>query len=86
MKALLPLLILLLLVCIGLFVVALFSPRRAARMQQRYDDVSRKAESKGGESGGRLGDLAEGALEKGRAAADGSARAGRNLHRKVARK
>lgn len=84
MKALLPLLILFV-VCMVLFIMGVFWPRRSKRMQQAYGDVSKKAEEKSNNSGGRVGDIAGDALEKGRHAAEGSGRAGRRVNNKLHR-
>ena len=73
----------LLVLCIVLFVLGVFSPERSRRAQYAVDDLSRKAEDKGAESGGRLGDMTRDALEAARGAADASARAGRRVNEKV---
>ncbi len=75
----------LLFVCIVLFVVGVFSPRRSRRMEQRVDDLSRKAEGKSDDNAGRAGDLTRDALEKARGAADVSARAGRRVNERITR-
>ena len=82
MKAL-ALVVVLLLVCIVLFVVGVFSPRRSLRMQSRVDDLSKKGEGKSDENAGRLGDLSRDGLEKARGAADASARAGRRVNERM---
>lgn len=84
MKALL-LIVILLLVCIVIFVAAVLSPRRSKSMQESYEDLSKKAEGKSDESGGRAGDVTRGALAKGREAVDASARAGRRVNEKATR-
>jgi hypothetical protein len=73
----------LLIVCIVLFLVGLFSPRRSRRLQGAVDDISRKGEGKSDERAGRLGDVTRDALEKARGAADASARAGRRVNKRV---
>ena len=82
MKALLPMLVLLI-VCGVLFVTGVLSPRPSKRMQQAYGDASKKAEEKSNSNGGRVGDIAGDALEKGRHAAEGSGRAGRRVNKKL---
>ena len=77
------LLVVLLIVCIVLFFVGVFSPRRSRRLQARVDELSEKGEGKGDEKAGRLGDLTSDGLEKARGAADASARAGRRVHKKM---
>jgi len=82
MKAAL-LVVVVLVVCIVLFIVGVFAPRRSRRMQQAVDRFSKKGEGKGDRNAGKLGDLTRDALEKSRAAADRSARAGRRVNEKL---
>ena len=74
----------LLILCIVLFVLGVFSPERSRRAQRAVDDLSKKAEDKSDRNGGRLGDFTRDALETARGAADASARAGRRVNEKVA--
>ncbi len=82
MKALLAIVIVLA-VCVLLFVTGVFSPTRSKRMQAKVDELSMKAENKSDENAGKLGDATRAGLERSRAAADASARAGRRVHDKV---
>ena len=73
----------LLILCIVLFILGVFSPDRSRRAQRAVDDLSKKAEDRSDKSGGRLGDLTRDALETARGAADASARAGRRANQKM---
>ena len=70
-------------VCIVLFTVGVIAPRRSRRMQQKVDELSLKAEQKGDDNAGRVGDAATRSLEKMRGAADASAEKGREIHDRV---
>lgn len=82
MKALV-LVVILLVVCIVLFIAGVVAPRRSKKMQAGVDKLSKKGEGKGDSNAGKLGDLTSAALEKSRAAADASARAGRAVNEKI---
>ena len=75
--------VILLVVCVVLFVTGIFSPARSRRMQAKVDDLSMRAENKSDENAGKLGDATRMGLERSRAAADASAKAGRAVHDKV---
>jgi hypothetical protein len=82
MKALL-LLGVLAVVCVVLFVVGVFSPRRSRRMQEGVDRLTRTGERKSDQKAGRFGDATERGLRLMRKAADRSARKGRDAHQKL---
>jgi hypothetical protein len=77
------LLLLIVVFCIVLFFAGLIAPRRSKRLQGWYDRVLRRGERESGENAGRLGDVTEKSLRKGRRAGDRSAEAGRKLHQKL---
>lgn len=70
-------------VCLVLFVVAVFSPARSRRMQNAIGRTSRKGERKSGRRAGRFGDLTRSVLRVSRKAVDKSAEKGRKVHPKV---
>lgn len=74
------LIILFAIVCVVLFLAGVVAPRRSRRMQHKIDELSLKAEQKGDDNAGRVGDAATRSLEKMRGAADASAEKGRELH------
>lgn len=82
MKALLVIVVLLL-VCVVLFVLGVFSPSKSRRMERWVDKLSKKGENKGDKNAGRVGDMTSVALEKARSAADASGRGGRQVNQKV---
>ncbi len=81
---LLILLVVVVLACIVLFVAGALSPAKSRRLQKSVDNKSRKAEKKGYEKAGSLGDMSSDALKKGRHAADHSAEKGRQIHDEIA--
>ena len=82
MKALVIVLILLV-VCVVLFILGVFSPRSSKRLQGGVDKLSKKGEGKSDRNVGKAGDMTRDALEKARGAADASARAGRRVNEKL---
>ena len=82
MKALL-LVVILLIVCIVLFIAGVSAPQRSKKMQSKVDKLAKKGENTGDRNAGKLGDITSTALEKSRAAADASARAGREVNEKI---
>ena len=72
-------------VCVVLFVAGVFSPGRSQRLQDGVRRISGKAEKKGDERGGRVGDMTRDAFKKSRHAADRSSEKGREIHDKIAR-
>jgi hypothetical protein len=70
-------------ICAVLFVTGVVSPPRSRRLQGLTDRFSMKAERKGDQKGGRLGDFTRDALEKSRRAVDRSAEKGRELRDKI---
>ena len=83
MKLLVPLIVVSAVVCIVLFVAGVISPARSRRWQSFTGGWFRKAERKGDESGGRVGDMTREALGLTRRATEASARRGRDLHAKL---
>jgi hypothetical protein len=79
----LVLIVILALVCVVLFVVGAFSPKRSRRLQRSVDRLSGKGEAKADRHAGRAGDLTEEMLERMRRAADASARKGRDVHKRI---
>ena len=77
------LLVLLVLFCIVIFVVGVFSPRRSRKVQRWYDRLLRKGERKGDRKAGKLGDMTEASIRGARKAGDASARAGRKTGEKL---
>jgi hypothetical protein len=71
-------------VCVVLFLAGAFSPGRSLRWQKAVDDRSRKAEAKGYEKAGSLGDMSANGFKQARRAADQSAEKGREIHDKIA--
>jgi hypothetical protein len=70
-------------VCLVLFVVAVFAPARSRKMQNAVGRASRKGERKSDRRAGRFGDLTRSVLRVSRKAVDKSAEKGRDVHRKV---
>ncbi len=83
MKLLLALV--LLLICIVLFTVGVFSPSRSKKMQGQVDQLAKRGERKTDQKAGAVGDATRAALERSRKAADASGRAGRRVHEKATR-
>lgn len=69
--------------CAVLFATGALSPGKSRRLQNKVDDKSKKAERKGYENAGPLGDMSGKGLRKARKAADRSGEAGRAVHKKA---
>jgi hypothetical protein len=69
--------------CAVLFATGALSPRRSRHLQKKVDDKSKKAERKGYENAGPLGDMSGKGFRKARKAADRSGEAGRTVHEKA---
>ena len=69
--------------CAVLFVTGAFSPGRSRRLQNSVDDKSKKAEAKGYQKAGSLGDMSGKGFRKARKAADRSGELGREVHDKI---
>ena len=65
------------------FVAGLLSPKWSRRLQEKLKPMFRKAEEKGDDSAGRVGDWTGKAVEKTREVGDKSAEQGRKVHYKV---
>ena len=70
-------------VCVVLFLAGVFRPKRSRRMQERTGALARKAEDKGKQKGGKLGDVAQAVLRRSRHAADRSAEKGRQINERI---
>jgi hypothetical protein len=77
------LLLLAIVMVVVLFVAGLVAPRKSRRLQQRVSRLLRRGERKGDRKAGRFGDWTEDALRWIRKAGNRSAKAGRNLRRKL---
>ena len=79
----LVLIVILALVCMVLFAVGVFSPKRSKRVQRSVDGLARKGEATGDRNAGGAGDATQIMLKRMRQAADASARTGRGVHRRI---
>jgi hypothetical protein len=69
--------------CAVLFATGALSPGRSRRIQKKVDEKSKKAETKGYESAGSLGDMSGKGLRVARDTADRSGEVGREMHDKI---
>jgi hypothetical protein len=69
--------------CAVLFATGAFSPSRSRRLQNSVDDKSKKAETKGYQKAGSLGDMSGKGFRVARKAADRSGEVGREMHDKI---
>ncbi len=70
-------------VCVVLFFAGVFWPKRSRRMQEKTGALARKAEDKGEQRGGKLGDVAKAAFRRSRHGADRSAEKGRQINKRI---